>query len=196
VFVAHRALRGELLDRAALTALTPAGRSAVAEQVAAFLEAMHGWTGDGLRSVPVQLLSELGETLLAKAEELLFPRMSAAQQARAAAVLHELATSTSATTVRCHGDVGGNVLFDEDTGRVGIIDFGMTTMSDPAVDAASLRAGLGQALLDAVLERYPALVERPRAVDQVQATFALQDALWSAQQEDWTAVDATLADLG
>ena len=81
----------------------------------------------------------------------------------------------------CHTDLGGNLLFNDATGRLAVIDFADSTITHPAFDVASLSV-LGDALVEAGAD---ALV--------VRATFALQDTRNAAGQGDWRYVDEVLA---
>ena len=95
-------------------------------------------------------------------------------------------------TVLCHTDLGGNIVFDDDTGAVGVIDFGSCMVTHPAFDLATLSV-LGDDFVTACLTTNPDL---GRAVDHagaVRGTFALQDAIYGARQQDWGYVDDVLA---
>jgi aminoglycoside phosphotransferase (APT) family kinase protein len=202
-FAAHPLIPGQVLDRAAVDRLGDDERSRVAADLAAFLRALHRLAPASVPAeVPVRSLPELGDDLLRRARTLLFARLAQPDRAGVEKTLLRLADHADhadradrAAPMLCHADLGGNVLYDDATGRVGVIDFGMTTVTDPAVEAASLRAGLGATMLDAIAGSHPVLVADRSAIDAVQATFAIQDALWSAEQGDWPAVDDVLAGL-
>ena len=75
--------------------------------------------------------------------------------------------------------------------RLGVIDFGGASVSDPVLDLASLSA-LDESLATAVAAQVPHLVGRADDAQTVCATFALQDALYGAHQGDWRHVDEVL----
>lgn len=97
--------------------------------------------------------------------------------------------------VLCHTDLGGNILVDEDTGNVAIIDFGSCMISHPAFDLATL-SSLGRDFAEACCEPYPELRAFEAGATDIMATFALQDALYGARQDDWSYVEGVLSAYG
>jgi aminoglycoside phosphotransferase (APT) family kinase protein len=91
----------------------------------------------------------------------------------------------------CHGDIGGNLVWDPGNQRLGVIDFGGACISDPVLDLASLLA-LDESLAAAVAAQVPHLGGRVKDAQAIRATFALQDALYGAAQGDWPHVEQVL----
>jgi aminoglycoside phosphotransferase (APT) family kinase protein len=192
-YVAHRLLPGVALDAEVLRSLSSVQRDAASEQVARFLLEFHGLT-DLSRKIPTPELplEKFASQLKEEVDRLLATRMSPEAKARAYRELEGLANLNCHEVVLCHTDIGGNIVFDELTETVGIIDFGSTFISDHVLDVASLSV-LGDDFLRAVTSRYPSLRARVEPSRIVRETFVLQDALYGARQDDWEYVDDVLS---
>ena len=83
-------------------------------------------------------------------------------------------------------------MFDDRTESVGVIDFAGCVVTHPAFDLASLSM-LGDAVVAACTTTHPDLRRAMDHADAVRGTFALQDALNGARQEDWAYVDEILS---
>lgn len=192
-YVAHRLLPGVLLDADVVSSLSPSQRDAASEQVARFLSEFHGLT-DLARTVPTPELplAKFASQLREEVDRLLASRMSPEAKARAYRELEAMSNLNFYEEALCHTDIGGAVVFDEATETVGIIDFGSSFISDPVLDVASVSV-LGDDFLKAVTARYPSLADRIEASRIVGETFALQDVLYGARQDDWEYVDEVLS---
>ncbi len=84
-----------------------------------------------------------------------------------------------------HGDFGtGNLLYDPATFTInGVIDFGATTLGDPAIDFAGLLS-FGEDFCRHCYTIYPELEEMEERVSFYRGTFALQEALYGAETGD------------
>ena len=192
-YVAHRLLPGVVLDADVVASLPPSQRDAASEQVARFLSEFHALT-DLSRSIPTPEwpLAKFASQLKEEVDRLLASRMSPEANARAHRELEAMANLDCHEEALCHTDIGGAIVFDEATETVGIIDFGSSFISDPVLDVASLSV-LGDDFLTAVPARNPSLAERIEPSRIVRETFALQDALYGARQDDWEYVDDVLS---
>lgn len=192
--VAHRLLPGEVVTPAVVAHWAEPRLLAVAEQVAVFLRHLHHLTVEGgAAGTPRLSPHEFAAHLAREFATWLAPRATERGRVRASAELRGLAGIAAEPAVLCHTDLGGNILFDERTGSVSVIDFGSCLITHPAVDVASLSV-LGDAFVAACATTYPLLGDLIEAAAAVRNTFALQDALYGARQEDWEYVDAILAD--
>lgn len=90
------------------------------------------------------------------------------------------------TPVLKHSDFGmGNILFDPTTQTItGIIDFGSTSLGDPAYDFAGLLSSYGEAFLHRLERGYPELVSYWERIRFYRGTFALLEALFGLEQGD------------
>ncbi len=192
-YVTHRLLPGVVLDANVVRSLTLAEREAASEQVARFLSEFHGLT-ELSRKVPTPELplAKFASQLREEVDRLLATRMTPEAKARAYRELEAMANLDCHEEALCHTDIGGAVVFDKATYTVGIIDFGSSFISDPVLDVASLSV-LGDDFLTAVTARYPSLADRIEPSRTVRETFALQDVLYGARQDDWEYVDDFLS---
>jgi aminoglycoside 2''-phosphotransferase len=196
-FVGYPLIRGEPLWTEAFERLPDEGiRQRVVDQLAVFLRALH--------DVPVnKVLTEavVGFDPLAEWRDLydrirlrLFPAMR--PDARQAVSRHfELFLGNPASRqirpALVHGDFGtSNILYDPDTGNVvGVIDFDSTDVGDPAVDfAAASCYGLQR-----FARVYPEVSAMANRVNFYRGTFALQEALFGAENGDDVAYRAGMA---
>lgn len=129
---------------------------------------------------------------MSEASRWLRPRMNDEQWRRLETELKTLASLSTDRTGLCHTDIGGNILYDEETESVAFIDFGSAIVADPVLDVASLSV-LGPRFVANCADRYGLVGERLEDARIVRATFHLQDALYGARQDDWDYVDAILS---
>ena len=191
-FVAHRALPGSVVRPDRLATFDRRTVQRIAEAVATFLETMHRLAPLVTDVLPEVTNEGFAQVLRRELERWLIPRMSAAQRNRATAELDRLAEVPRHAHVLAHTDLGGNVLYDDDTARVGFIDFGSAMVADPVLDAASLSV-LGLDLMSQCARTYSLLADLVEGSAVVAATFHLQDALYGARQGDWSYVDQVLS---
>ena len=93
-----------------------------------------------------------------------------------------------------HGDFGGsNILFDPSTQAIsGIIDFGSTTLGDPACDLAGL-LWYGEQFMRKLADTYPMTDQLWERIRFCHGTFALQEALFGVENNDPDAFRAGIA---
>ncbi len=137
----------------------------------------------------------IAEGLAGEFSELLASRTNDLGRSRAHREIAAMARLPDDPLVLCHTDLGGNIIFDEESGTVSVIDFGSCLISHPAFDVASISV-LGDDFVTACLAAHPALVPARQYSEAVEGTFVLQDALYGARQQDWPYVDEVLAGYG
>lgn len=191
-FVAHCFIPGSVLSSGMVERMDPQAAQRLASGAGMFLAALHR---TDLASVPMtvprQDFSAVARDLREGTAELLWPRMNAAGQRRAATELAGLDSVAARPAVLCHCDIGGNLVYDATTLALGVIDFGEAMLTNPVLDAASLSV-LGPGFMQAAAKSYPLLGDCLEDARRLRATFALQDALGGAAQEDWDYVDRIL----
>lgn len=193
-YLAHRLLPGSPLDASRIGSLSEDELAAVAGAVASFLRDLHAIDAAGV-GLPTLPAARFAATLRQETEDLLFDRMTEGNRERALSELDELARLPDRPLVLCHTDIGGGVLYDEESGSVSFIDFGSAMITDPVLDVASLSV-LGEDFMTKCAEGYPVLAERATDAPVVRRTFHLQDALYGARQRDWSYVADVLATYG
>ena len=192
-FASHRLVPGDLVTREILGDLSRGDTDQLHDQVASLLLGLKAATSAARSAgVHTESLGEIAATMAADVDALLRDRMSPSQSARAAAELRAVAGVDRHDRSLCHADLGGNLVWDSGGRRLGVIDFGGASVSDPVLDLASLLA-LDESLAVAVAARVPHVAGRLDDAQTVRATFALQDALYGAHQGDWRHVDDVLA---
>lgn len=94
-------------------------------------------------------------------------------------------------TTLIHGDFGAtNILWDPSTYTIsGIIDFGGSSIGDPAYDFAGLLSSYGEAFFNRCLNLYPNGAEIAERVKFYRSTFALQEALHGVENDDIEALE-------
>lgn len=189
-YVAHRRLPGHVLRRGEVQKLSAARVGRIGEAVGRFLRELHAVPHQDLPGVPVVTAAQFAEQMRAEVQAKLAPIVSTGHLAGIADTLSMLATVPDTPMAFSHTDIGGNILVDE-RDRVAIIDFGDCCLTHPAFDVASL-AVLGDDLVDTAAVAYPVLCELDAEARVVAATFALQEALISARQDDWASVAVLL----
>ena len=157
-FAGYPLLPGRELDVASFRALSDSQRERIADQLAAFLTAVH--------EMPKSIARELGvsepdprkdfEDLRRDTEALVLPRLAQHEVPVVRAFLTEMAAESRAVhpTTLVHGDLSGeHVLWDAESQQVNIIDFSDRSIGDLALDFAGLQA-YGNEFIEQVLERY------------------------------------------
>ncbi len=200
-FMGYRVLPGQPLRAEMLDAI-PEEESvqAIATQVAVFLRCLH--------RIPIdEVLPDENSThppsqwedMYARIRHKLFPAMKPDARRWTSdhfeRFLHD-PRSREIQPVLVHGDFGsGNILFDVESRAVtGVIDFGSAHLDDPAVDFAAAST-IAPSFLQQFHDVYP---EVELAMDRVQfyrGTFALQEALFGAENGDDDALRAGLRDF-
>ncbi len=172
----------------------------MAEQLAGFLKELHTLpVSNGIASALVPEDQPVyWADLYQRFQRKLFPymRLDAQQEVRRRFehFLHN-PTHYQFTPVLRHGDFGGgNVIADLDTGNItGIIDFGATTLGDPAIDFGGL-AYFGDEFFQHAMRIYPEIEAARHRMEFYQSTFALQEALYGVEHNDPEAFRAGIAE--
>lgn len=195
-YVAHRYLPGEVVGRAAVDQWPQERTRDVGAQVGVFLRQLHSLAAVA-REVGVRRLGPrvVAEGLAHEFSELLASRTSDLGRSRAHREIAAMARLPDDPLVLCHTDLGGNIIFDEESGTVSVIDFGSCLITHPAFDVASISV-LGDDFVTSCLAAHPALASARQYSGAVEGTFVLQDALYGARQQDWPYVDEVLAGYG
>ena len=190
-FAVHRFVRGDVVDRDLVEGLDVAGFASLVDALSAFLAALSTAPVADALPVPHTSVRAIAEGLRAELHELLANRLTLRGRTRAERELDAMAgVDEGARRAWCHGDLGGNLIWEAASRRLGVIDWGTACVSDPVLDLASVLAA-SERLAAAVAERTPHLRDRLGAARAVQGTFVLQDLLYGARQGD----DAYVADL-
>ena len=159
VFGAYRALEGEPLSDAALGALAPAARARALDELAALLDAIHGFPVELARAAGVsfellkgayhpaqdELDADLSESLT-RAERAVIARQRCA---------FERVQRHASTPVLLHADIKPeHLLHDPATGALtGLIDWGDVSLGHGDFDLAIMSAFCGSQTLRGLLER-------------------------------------------
>ena len=157
-FAGYPLLAGRELDIEAFNRLSGTERSRVADQLAAFLTALH--------ETPKSVARECGVSeqepekdyadLVRDVEALVLPRLARHETHVVRAFLTELDAELESArpTALLHGDLAGeHILWDATKQHVNVIDFSDRSIGDPALDFAGL-LGYGHHFAERVLERY------------------------------------------
>lgn len=181
-FSVHEEVTGVVLTRARWLRLRTARRERAAAELAGFLAALH--------ELPVATVRACGLPALRRAAYARRLREASARglhallapdvRERLDATLAAWTEDDDEPAVVLHRDLSpDHVLHDPATGRItGILDFGDLAIGDPARDLIFLREDHGEAMLDAVLRRYPH--GRPAALaPRVRAWGLLENLAWT-----------------
>lgn len=200
VFVGYYRIPGQPFTVEALSAVPQRHlRRRLAQQLGSFLKALHEFPTEYIGiELPEYDTPAYWAEMYAGIQERLFPlmRADARQQIRQ---LFEKALSRPdrlAFEPRLrHGDFGpGNILYDPESVRIsGIIDFSEAGLGDPAVDLAGLSL-YGAEFLEDVFAVYPEMVGMAERARFYRSTFALQEALAGARDNDPQALEHGLSE--
>lgn len=191
--VAHRYLPGKIVRREDVASWPAARVQEVGAQVGAFLRDLHPLAPLALEAgVEARTAHAFATALADDFDELVAPRTGPAGRSRAQEETAALAALPDLPAVLCHTDLGGNILCDEATGAVAVIDFGSCMITHPAFDVATLSV-LGEAFIAACVAEHPDLAFAVDHAAAARETFALQDVLYGARQQDWAYVEDALA---
>ncbi len=157
-FAGYPLLPGRELDVDSFRELSDNQRRRIADQLAAFLTAVH--------EIPRSTARELGvpepdprkdfDDLRRDTEALVLPRLAPHEVPVVRAFLTEMAAESRSVhpTTLVHGDLSGeHILWDAGNQQVNIIDFSDRSIGDPGLDFAYLHA-YGNEFIEQVLERY------------------------------------------
>ncbi|MBL1074706.1 aminoglycoside phosphotransferase family protein [Nocardia sp. 2] len=176
---------GEPLDPGVLA--DPGVLDSVADQLARVLSALGAAAVRAAGRFPVtppRRWHDFAEDVRAR----LFPRMSPRGRARAAAELDAVVALSAVDAALVHGDLGGeNLLWVSSADGPllsGIVDWDEVALGDPAEDLAALMAGYGAALGERITDRRNGSSGMLARAHVIRATFALQQALSAALDDD------------
>jgi aminoglycoside phosphotransferase (APT) family kinase protein len=168
-FAGYPLLPGRTLRPEVLASLDGSARDALVDQLAGFLSALHTAPvpGTPLERVPASYLVEDQQDVRHAAATHLPDVLTAEELGEVERILAEVDAllAHDLPEVVVHNDVySRHLLWDDDDGRLGVIDFSDMCRGDPAVDFAELHE-YGDAFVRAVHERYtgprdPGLLDR------------------------------------
>lgn len=176
-----------------------AGKLNLATQLALFLRELHAIPIETLvdEAVPVCDTRQEWLDIYGRVQSKLFPymRLDACKS-----VAQHFETTLSGPEFEyepClrHGDFGtGNILYLSDTQTInGVIDFGFTTLGDPAIDFAGLLS-FGEPFVRHMEKTVPELVTYWPRIWFYKGTFALLEALFGIENGDHKAFERGIAD--
>ncbi|OAT85153.1 hypothetical protein A6P54_19325 [Bacillus sp. MKU004] len=195
VFTAYRLLPGSPLWREEMTGLDDTGRRQAAGDLAVFLKELHSIPADTVLSPAQQnpVVEEM-EDLYRRLETKVFPFMKqeAIEETEKRFTAY-FRSFQSAEAIIVHGDFGcSNILWENE--RVsGIIDFGGAGIGDPAYDVAGILASYGEEFMNMMIPHYPEIISFKERIHFYKSTFALQEALFGAENGDRQAFESGLA---
>ena len=187
-FMGYQLIPGQPLLPAAFAKISD--KSAVASQIASFLQALHTVPIRDLidEPLPVSDTKEEWWDVYGRIQTRLFPYMRLDACKNVAhhfeSVLDDPKQYQFDPVLR-HGDFGtGNLLHDPATQQMsGIIDFGFAVLGDPAFDVAGLLT-YGEPFVQAVATHYPVLHDFWPRIWFYKGTFALFEALYGIENGD------------
>lgn len=202
-FLAHRLIRGSPFTPDRYHALSPAGRERVISEIGKFLTELHSLPVHGLEQAGVRRADSLEQWQRFREDVIqkLVLRVPGDARGKLEADLDETVIQLQdlkfIPSVR-HGDFGpGNILFDEDTGRLtSVIDFSSAAIGDPATDIAGLISpvNFGIEFAASLCPHYPGLDQLINRAMLYTRTFALQEALLGVAGNEPEMIEQGLAD--
>jgi aminoglycoside 2''-phosphotransferase len=197
-FVGYRMIPGEPLWRETFQAIRDAEvLDGLAMQLAGFLKALHNVPVDRAIDCELPVSDTYGECadIYTRIREKLFTSMR--PDAREWTTRHfetflSRASSFTYEPVLKHGDFGpSNILFHKPTQTIrGIIDFGGSSLGDPAYDFAGLLSGYGESFVKRCCRTYPEVESFLDRTRFYQGTFALIEALFGVENDDEAAFES------
>lgn len=199
-FSVHRELIGAVLTRAAWAGLSPVARGRLAEQLAGFLQRLHGLADDGracglpalhdatqAARLRVAAGRELRELLAADVAKRLDDFLAARAAGRGA----------ERPSVLLHADVApGHLLYDESTGELtGVIDFGDLVLGPPARDFIFIYEDFSVERCEEVVAAY-AGADAAELMENVRAWYLLEALSWTLERLAQGARDDVAQGLG
>jgi aminoglycoside 2''-phosphotransferase len=187
-FTVHDEIVGEMLTRELWENMQTLARDKAADDLAAFLRALH--------SIPVEIgrscgLSKMDATELARSlREATANTIHALLDPETRRRLDEIlkrwsqpSPAQSQRSVLLHGDIGpGHVLYDPQNGNLtGVIDFGDLAIGDPARDFIYIYEDYGPSLLREVLNRY-AGKDAPQMMSAIRKWYLLEAISWTVER--------------
>lgn len=190
-FMGYRLIPGVQLGRETMAAIQDESvLDRLADQLAGFLKELHSVPVREAIAYELPLADTADECadIYARMQTLCFPHMRPDAREWAAHHFENFLSDQrnfDYQPVLKHSDFGGsNILFDATAQTItGIIDFGSTTLGDPAYDFAGL-LGYGEAFLHRLEPGYPELASYWGRIRFYRGTFALLEALFGLEQGD------------
>lgn len=200
-FIGYKKLSGEPLEAEVLEAgIDERGRRQLAGQLGGFLKDLHGIeaveVNEGRSGVnPYSEWSELYDRIQTKLYPYMKPESRQWTDRHFTGFLGEK-KNFEIRLAAIHGDFGtSNLLYDSEKRRISaIIDFGSAGVGDPAVDCAALLASYGAQFLRYAADEYPEIDGMMDRIAFYRGTFALQEALFGLEHEDFEAFRNGLAE--
>ncbi|HEV8636338.1 MAG TPA: aminoglycoside phosphotransferase family protein [Chloroflexota bacterium] len=200
VFVGYPMIPGQPLWRETLDAIADApALEALGEQIGAFLRRLHAVPVADVLPDEAAAFDPLAfwRDLYAGIERRLFGHMRPDARAATARRFEAFLADPASAAFRpalVHGDFGtGNILHDPvRLAATGVIDFGHAGVGDPAVDFAAL-PWTPPPFFEGLTAAYPDVALAPDRVRFYRGTFALQEALFGAEEGDEAAFRAGIA---
>lgn len=184
VFMGYSMLFGEPIASSTLLHQSKQIVQRFAKQLADFLRELHGIAPDSLgMDLPIEGTREEWVKMYEEFTEKLYPFMRPDSQANVSNTFETAlndATLWSFVPVLRHGDFGtGNILYDPQTMHVtGIIDFGFSSIGDPAQDIGAVWS-LGDNFMFYFWSYFPEMRATLPRVKFIRSTYALQQALYA-----------------
>jgi aminoglycoside 2''-phosphotransferase len=197
VFVGYRLIEGEPLWIDAFERLRDeASLQRVVNQLAGFLRALHDYPVSGLLRDDVTAFDPLVQcrNLYARIRSRLYSAMRPDARNAVSSSFELLLDDPRNRSIQpslIHGDFGtSNILYDPVGGSVvGVIDFDLASVGDPAVDLAAASCyGLHR-----FAQVCPEVAVMANRIDFYRGTFALQEALFGLENGDDAAYQAGMA---
>ena len=190
-FMGYRLLPGVPLTRDAFIAISDdLKRDYIASQLGGFLQMLHTLAPSVLDvSLSLQDTRDEWDEMFTRFQRHLFPHMRPAARMdiarRFETFLGDDANFGYPHVIR-HGDFGtANILHDPVSATItGIIDWSSVGLGDAAVDIAALLASYGEPFIHRLARHYPALDALLPCAEFYLSTFALQEALAGAENDD------------
>lgn len=184
--MAYRWIEGELLTAWLIASLDEVAQQRLADQLGAFLRAMHGTPSDEAMpdSSPEAYRDYFAERL-PKLRETLYPRVMAFQREWVERLFADALSAPAFFEYEpklIHNDFKiGHILYDAHTQRLsGVIDFSYACYADPAIDVGNLMQWYGETFISRMLTTYPemrALIPRARYIALLTEVDWLMDGL-------------------
>jgi aminoglycoside 2''-phosphotransferase len=163
----------------------------IAGQLATFLRELHAIPVEEVMAIDLPLEDGLEgwADMYRRIREKLFPHMRPDARRQVADHFESYLNDPQAYAfepVLRHGDFGtGNLIYDPQARRMaGVIDFGSAGLGDGAADMAGLLSSFGDAFLARCARYYPQIEAARGRIRFYYGTFALQEALFGAENGD------------
>ncbi|KAA0549895.1 aminoglycoside phosphotransferase family protein [Bacillus sp. BGMRC 2118] len=192
VFSGYQKIEGETLSKDSFQELSTSIQHHLAVQLVTFLKEVHTAPTESLERREADLYATF-QQLFTRIQDKLFPFMRQDAQIDVKKAFESYLTQQKKPIKQTliHGDFGAsNILWKPETKDIaGIIDFGGSSIGDPAYDFAGLLSSYGQDFYQTCISLYPEGEEVAKRVKFYRSTFALQEALHGLDHKDPTAFE-------